>query len=310
MGLSTLAVTDPVLTAFAEEIGPEGPVAVEGGRTRWQLGGELAPGTRLMHAPEGVVEYAPAEMTVRVRAGTTVADLHAELAVAGQRTGLPERGGTVGGAVAVGENSIHVLGRSSVRNAVLQIRYVAADGRLVTGGGPTVKNVTGFNLPKLMVGSLGTLGWIAEVILRTNPIPETTRWLVSADADPFAARDAVLRPSAVLWDGRRTWVELEGHRAEVDHEQAALEQLATFEASSGPPPLPPRRWSLTPAQLRSLGDHDTGAFVASIGVGLVHASRPQPPRPVDPGAAEIARRMKELFDPTGRCNPGRQPGGG
>ncbi len=305
--MSTLAVTDPVLTAFADEIGAEGPVAVEGGRTRGALGGRPPTEVRLVRAPQGIVEHRPEEMTVRVRAGTGVAELHTALAATGQRTGLPERGGTVGGAVAVGENSLHVLGRGSVRNAVLQVRYVAADGRLVTGGGPTVKNVSGFNIPKLMVGSLGTLGSIVELILRTNPIPEVTRWLVAEGADPFAAHAAVLRPSAVLWDGTRTWVELEGHEAEVDHQQAALSEVGRFEATAAPPELPPHRWSLSPAEIRTLDPSGTGSFVASVGVGLVHASQPQPPRSNDPGAAEIARRMKALFDPTGRCNPGRQP---
>ena len=82
-------------------------------------------------------------MTILVRAGTTVADLHATLAEHGQRTGLPERGGTIGGALAVGENHLCALGRGRVREALLQVRYVSAEGRIVTSGGPTVKNVSG-----------------------------------------------------------------------------------------------------------------------------------------------------------------------
>ena len=106
-------------------------------------------------------------MVVTVRAGTTVAELHETLAAAGQTSALPDRGGTVGGAVAVGENRLDRLGRGSARRR-LQVRYVSAEGEIVTGGGPVVKNVSGFNLPKLIVGSLGTLGLIAEVVLRTN----------------------------------------------------------------------------------------------------------------------------------------------
>src|SRR4051812_7469403 len=104
-------------------------------------------------------------MTVRVRVGTTVAELHEALRAHGQRSALPERGGTVGGAIAVGHNDLHVLGRGRVRDAVLQLRYVSADGRLITGGGTTVKNVSGFDLPRLMVGALGTLGVLAEAVL-------------------------------------------------------------------------------------------------------------------------------------------------
>ena len=208
----TTLVADPALESFVDEVGDAGAVVVEGGRTRWTLGGPPADGARHLRAPDGVVDYQPAEMIVRVRAGTPVAELHAALATKGQRTGLPERGGTVGGAVAVGQNDLRVLGRGSVGRAVLQVRYVSSEGALVTGGGAVVKNVSGFNIPKLMVGSLGTLGLIAEVVLRTNPIPPVSLWLVSSDADPFAAYDALLRPSVMLWDGQRTWVAARGSR--------------------------------------------------------------------------------------------------
>jgi len=302
-----LEVKDRTLLDFAVEVGESGPVAVAGGRTRWSLGGSPAEGTRLVQAPSGIVDYVPDEMTVQVRCGTTVAELHAELAEKGQRTGLPERGGTVGGALAVGENSLHVLGRGRVREAALQVRYVSDDGRVITGGGPTVKNVTGFDLPRLMVGSLGTLGLLAEVILRTNPIPACTRWLRSEDLDPFVVNTVVLRPSAVLWDGATTWVELEGHAPAVDAEQHRLEAHGTLNEAEGPPELPPHRWSLTPADLRDTGRF-AGPFVASVGVGAMWASEPQPARGQDPVVAALAQRVKAQFDPTGRLNPGRVPG--
>lgn len=303
-----LTVDDPVLIDFASEIGSEGPVAVEGGRTRWELGGPLDAGTRVVPAPSGIVEYVPDEMTVTVRCGTSVAELHAALAERGQRTALPERGGTVGGALAVAENGLHVLGRGRVREAALQVRYVSDDGRLVTGGGPTVKNVTGFDLPRLLVGSLGTLGLLAEVILRTNPIPAVSVWVASDDADPFAVQDTVLRPSAVLWDGARTWVELEGHGAEVEAERDRLGSIGSWQADEGPPARPEHRWSLPPSELR---DHERfgSSFVASIGVGTVWASEAQPARAVDPVVARLATRLKHQFDPRGRLNPGRSVGG-
>ncbi len=307
LGLSALTVVDPVLLDFAAEVGAEGPVTVEGSRTCWTLGGEPDPACRVLRAPEGIVNYRPEEMTVQVRAGTTVAELHAELARSGQRTGLPDRGGTVGGAVAVGQNDLAVLGRGSVRVALLQVRYVSAEGEMVTGGGPVVKNVSGFNLPKLMVGALGTLGLVAEVILRTNPIPGTSRWLRSSEASPFAVRDALLRPSAVLWDGTSTWVQLEGHRADVDAETAELAVLGLFVQVDGPPDLPLHRWSIVPSEISRLDQAQTGPFVASVGVGTVWAAQPQPPRGIDAAAAVVAKRMKATFDSIGRLNPGRDP---
>lgn len=303
-----LRVDDPVLVDFAELIGADDPIAVEGNRTRWDLGGTPAPGTRLVTAPTGIVEYVPDEMTVQVRCGTEVADLHAALAEHGQRTSLPERGGTIGGALAVGENGLHVLGRGRVREALLQVRYVSDDGRVITGGGPTVKNVTGFDLPRLMVGSLGTLGLLAEAILRTNPIPAVTRWVASDDADPFAVLDTILRPSAVLWDGARTWVELEGHFVDVDAEQSRLGAIGGWHETERPPILPEHRWSLPPSQLRDTAQFGA-KFVASIGVGTVWASEPQPPRPLQAGVRALGERIKQQFDPRGRLNPGRTLGG-
>jgi glycolate oxidase FAD binding subunit len=305
--VSTLAVTDPVLLDFAGEVGRDDAVAVEGGRTRWDAGGPPAGEVRLLRAPAGIFDHRPEEMIVRVGTGTTVADLHAQLAERGQRTALPERGGTVGGALAVGEHHLEVLGRGPVRNAALQIRYVAADGRLVTGGGPTVKNVTGFNLPKLLVGSLGTLGLLCEVVLRTNPVPPVRLWLRSPDVDPFAVPDVVLRPGAVLWDGTTTWVLLEGHGPDVAAEADRLTAIGRFEDADGSPPLPPHRWSLSPASLRHASVARHGPFVASIGVGTVFAADPQIRPPLAPEALAVAARMKRLFDPTGRLNPGRDP---
>ena len=128
--MASPTVIDDALTAFAADVGPDGPVAVRGGGTRRHLGGDVAPGTREVRAPGGIVALEPAEMTVRVRAGTPVAELHDALAESGQRTSLPERpGGTVGGALMVGESGITRLGLGPVRDdALLQARYVCADG--------------------------------------------------------------------------------------------------------------------------------------------------------------------------------------
>ena len=304
---ATLTVSDPTLLAFADEVGTTDPVAIEGGRTRWELGGPIEGEPRLIKAPTGIVEYKPEEMTVQVRAGTSVAELHAELAAKGQRTALPERGGTVGGAIAVGENDLRALGRGRVRESVLQVRYVSAEGRVVSSGGPTVKNVSGFDLPRLMVGSLGTLGLIAEVILRTNPIPTESTWLQATGVGAQQALDALLNPSAVLSDGESVWVQLEGHGPDVEHQTDVLAALGDFSPVDGPPPLPPYRWSLSPAEAAAFTPPDGTSFVAAIGLGLVFAEASQPDREIEPAAAIIGDRMKANFDPTGRLNPGRNP---
>lgn len=306
--MSSLATSDPVLLDFAALVGDADPISVRGNGTRWHVGGALADAARVVEAPAGIVDYQPSEMIVVVRAGTPVAALHAALAAAGQTSALPDRGGTVGGAIAVGENRLDRLGRGSVRDAVLQVRYVSAEGELVTGGGPVVKNVSGFNLPKLMVGSLGTLGLLAEVVLRTNPIPAVQRWVRAEKIDPRDLNDTLLRPGAVLWDGTSSWALIEGHEVDVDAELTRLDAITTLTVVDGPPPLPPHRWALSPNDAAHIDRELDGEFVASIGVGTVWADQPQPPRLPDPVAAQIAERAKVLFDPTSRLNPGRVPG--
>lgn len=299
-------VRDEVLAAFADEVGGEGPVAVAGGRTNWAIGGGPAAGVRVVAAPAGVVEYEPAEMTVRVRAGTTVADLDAALAGWGQGVALPMvPGSTVGGALAVGHSRVTALRDGPVRDVLLEARYVSAEGRLVKAGGPTVKNVSGYDLCRLLVGSLGTLGLLAEVVLRTRPRPPCSRWLAGA-SDPGAVRSALYRPSAVLWDGRTTWVCLRGHEVDVDAEGALLDDLG-MDVVDGPPALPPHRHRVDPAAVPELVESLPGGFVAEVGVGVVHASTPPPTPSVAEPVADLCRRVKAQFDPTGRLNPGRDP---
>jgi glycolate oxidase FAD binding subunit len=300
-----LLTSDKVLTEFAVEVGESGPIAIEGGRTRWTRGGTLAKGTRVLKAPSGVVDFQPDEMIVIVRAGTTVSELDEALAAQGQRSALPNRGGTVGGALAVGENDVAVLGKGMVRTSLLEVRYVSGEGKLIRGGGPTVKNVTGFDIPRIMVGSLGTLGCIAEVILRTNPIPAVSQWYEASGVDPFEIRDVILRPGAILWNGSTTYVLLEGHAVDVADQLHDLSHLGRFLESEGPPELPQHRWSLAPSDLRTLNRFDMGLFVASIGVGVVYAEKPQPRRDVSDAVRQVSERLKTNFDPTARLNPGR-----
>src|SRR5690606_7049958 len=144
-----------------------------------------------------------------------------------------------------------------------------------------------------------------EVVLRVDPVPPASTWLVAQGADPLTARRAVWRPSAVLWDGTSTWVHLEGHAADVAAETAQLAHVGAFSPTDGPPPLPPHRWSSRPSRLAVLDTERTGAFVACVGTGLVHAERPAPARPVAAAVAALAERVRAQFDPQGRLNPGR-----
>ena len=290
------------LKSFAAEVGDDGPVAVVGGRTQWDIGGHCPEETRLVRAPAGVRGFDPADMTIRVGTGTTVEELDAALAEAGQRANLPVLpGATVGGVLAVGRDDLHALGRGRLRDALLEAVYVADDGRLVTAGGPTVKNVSGFDLCRLLVGSLGTLGLLGEVILRTWPRPAVQQWL-AGPCDPAELRRRLYWPSSILWDGQMTWVHLEGHESDVDSE-AELARSLGCEPTDGPPPLPAYRVPTGALE----AEQSSGSYLVQIGTGMAYVSEPRPIPAADPAVVTLHKRLKSEFDPRGRLNPGRDP---
>lgn len=298
---------DPSLRDFVDAVGRDDAVCVVGGRTQWSVGGEPSRSARTVQAPSGIADYHPAEMTVRLGAGTTLAELDDTLAARGQTTvveGAPDA--TIGGLLAVGRSGLRRRRVGPMRDALLQLRYVSADGRLITAGGPTVKNVTGYDLCRLMVGSLGTLGCFAEVILRTRPRTVAAEWWHLA-GEPFAVAAQLYRPSAVLWDGESTFIWLEGHVEDVAAQGALLAARGGRQVE-GPPALPPVRSSVAPSRLAAVvRDGEAGRCVVEIGVGVVHGERPLPRAAPAAPIVELHRRLRDEFDPTRRLNPGRDP---
>jgi glycolate oxidase FAD binding subunit len=205
----------------------------------------------------------------------------------------------------VGQSGPRRLGWGPVRDTLLEARFVSAEGQLIRAGGPVVKNVTGFDLCRLLVGSLGTLGLLAEVVLRVQPRPPASVWLRGSVDHPGRIREVLFRPSSILWDGLATWVLLEGHPADVDAEMATLGP--DFEPVQEPPSLPSAgRWSVNPSVIQdAVAPLRPGTFVAEIGIGVVHSATAPPERAVQPANAALHRRIKANFDPSGRLNPGR-----
>lgn len=298
-----MRTTSAAVVALAEEIGPPdaGPILAVGGATAGSAGGHVDPAARPVRAPKGILEWQPAEMTVRVLAGTTVTELDAALAEDGQCVAIPARSrSTVGGTLALGHSGLRRRGWGPVRDCLLEATVITADGAVAVAGGPTVKNVSGFDLCRLLVGSRGTLAVLAEVVLRTRPIPRVEQWFVGP-ADPALVDAALHRPTSVLWDGTSTWVLLGGYETDVAAQTSVAGDLG-LAPCDGPPTLPPHRWSLPPGDLAGLGGD---GWIAEWGVGVVHHHEQQPARPVDPAVRTIHERIKASFDPTGRLAPGR-----
>ena len=155
-----------------------------------------------------IVEHAPSDQIVVVEAGVTLAVLQKALAAHGQRLALdpplPGRA-TLGGLVAANAFGPRRARYGSVRDLIIGVSIVRADGTAARGGGKVVKNVAGFDLPKLMVGSLGTLGLIATATFRVHPLPEESVTLLlpgrrAREVRALVARlrEAQLEPAAAV----------------------------------------------------------------------------------------------------------------
>ena len=189
-----------------------------------------------------VVDYAPADMVVEVEGGITLAALQRALAPHRQRLAIdapyPELA-SIGGLVATNAFGPRRLRFGGFRDSMVGVSMIRADGERVRGGGKVVKNVAGFDLPKLAVGSLGSLGMIATATFRLHPVPESTRALRVAGCDGAAlvalsralVRDkldpaafvAVRDGTDVLYDA---YVLFEGFDAGVAEQATRFEALA------------------------------------------------------------------------------------
>ena len=170
-----------------------------------------------------LVEHAAGDLIVVAGAGRTLEQVQQDVGGSAQRLGIdPPRRGTIGGAVATGSSGPLRLRHGAVRDLVIGMTLVRADGVVAHSGGKVVKNVAGYDLGKLLSGSFGTLGVVTEVAFRLHPVPAGQRWVAADVAGVQEAQAAVqalvhsqLVPAAVEldWaDGRGVVVaQIEGH---------------------------------------------------------------------------------------------------
>ncbi len=162
-----------------------------------------------MRSCDGIVEYTPDDMTVTVEAGILLAALQARLAERGQRLTLdPPRAATatVGGVLASNDSGPIRFAWGTARDIVIGMSMIEPDGTLIKSGGRVVKNVAGYDLHKLYIGSQGTLGPIATATFKLRPVPEALGLVV---AQPDSAADAERMMADLLaGETRPTLIEL------------------------------------------------------------------------------------------------------
>ena len=331
--------------ALAAATASRAPVAPRGGGTHCRTGYPEGGGGAVLSTAglDALVDYSPEDLIITVEAGMAVSRLAEIAAERGQfwpqADGSP--GATVGGVLAAAASGISRLRFGPVRDSLMQVVIATGDGRLVTAGGRTVKGVSGYDLPRLVTGSLGSLGVIVEASLKLWPLPAERRWFVRTDGDAIAAGNAILRrtyrPGAVVVVPGGLHVELVGHPEDVRTPSGFTDGAA---------PAPPRgvglmRVGVSPAEMPALiAELDALGltYAAQLGVGICHigvgdrdqrdavraralargghavvADGPEQlrddPWGPDPPGLDIMRRLKAAFDPAGILNPGLMPGG-
>ena len=182
-------------------IAARGPLAVRGGGTR--RFGKLSGAVLEMGGLAGVEVYEPGALTLVVRAGTALAEVERVLAGEQQRLafevpdlrGLLGREGasTIGGVVAANASGPRRVQVGACRDSLLGVRFVDGTGAVVKNGGRVMKNVTGYDLVKLMAGSRGSLGVLSEVSLKVQAVPEAEATLTGSGLEAGLAVAALAK---------------------------------------------------------------------------------------------------------------------
>jgi len=287
-----------------------GPLAVAGAGTAANWAGALGPTDAVLdlRALNGVITHNPGDMTVSVRAGTPLRDLNAELAGHGQHVALDAArvadGATVGGLLATGDAGPGALVHGSLRDLVIGVTLVLADGTVARSGGHVIKNVAGYDLAKLVHGAYGALAVVAEVVLRLHPLPRAMATLVLPcpleEAAEHAARilGGPYEPAALEWvsDPGALLVRIEGTEAALPDRVERLRELlgpaadvadAPASAASAPPADEPSVRRHPPEENADRPDPEPDATAPDVSAasGVAAQSADSPPARLDAGEA-------------------------
>lgn len=224
----TSALVDQVREASARRTA----LRIVGGDTKRFYGRAIEGLALETSAHRGILRHDPAELVLTARAGTPLAEIEATLAGKGQR--LPFEpphfgpGATLGGTVACGLSGPTRAWSGPLRDFVLGVRVLTGDGRVLRFGGEVMKNVAGYDVARLMAGSLGILGVLLDVSLKVLPSPPGERTLaLEIDETAALARLAELARSALplaagSWVDGRAYLRFEGSEATLDDVQRRL----------------------------------------------------------------------------------------
>lgn len=322
---------------------------IVGGNSKHFYGGAPQGEPLDVGAHQGIVSYEPTELVVTARTGTPLVDLEQTLAESRQM--LPFEppafgaGATIGGTIACGFSGPARPYRGAVRDFILGVNCVSGRGEYLRFGGQVMKNVAGYDVSRLMVGAMGTLGVMTEVSLKVLPLPVIERTLVfdcSGNNALTKMTDLGGRPLPVtgtVWHDGKLRVRLSGSEMAVESAASSLGGDLDIAGASfwqalkehrldffgGTDPL----WRLSiaaPAQMPDLPGESLvewgGALFwvrsddpqALVALARVHggnltrfrgAERSVSFQPLGDTEAALNRKMKKAFDPTGILNRDR-----
>jgi FAD/FMN-containing dehydrogenase len=260
-------------------------------------GGEVVLSTRRLSR---VLEYEPGDLTVIAEAGLRLSELQAELARHGQMLALDPPGDPTLGACLAGDLSgprRHRYG--TMRDLVIGVTVVLADGTIASSGGKVVKNVAGYDLAKLFAGSLGRLGLVGRLALRLHPRPAAEATVVAEADDPQAfwreLHRSQLTPSAVdFLPPRRFALLFEGSEAAVARQKETCPGARHFDGGQQREVSVWDEAAALQSRARSTAPFDWQAcLLARPGPGVAYVDSPRP------AWSPLAERVRLAFDPDG-----------